>query len=198
MWILIIMTWLNKASMSCNIFCAFLFSSGKYKISCILQSVSSRFLEKWFFISETKQFVRSNILLWSAEFFASFPLKVEMITAFTIRFMSIPAWCGNSCWIFLKWSEISCKGSLTRILYFFRFEVSREEKGLLKRTAGIRWIQWISISNEDCRCCFVNCGAVRLRCWCSAIRLGNSSLLYNFNVSLRRSLSWRNWWMNLH
>ena len=185
--------------MSCNIFVRFFFPLvNKYKISSILQSVSSRFLEKWFFICETNQFVRSNKLLWSAEFFDSFPLKVEMITSFTISFMSIPAWCGNSYWIFLMWSEISCKRSLTRISYFFRFEVCREEKGLLKRTAGIRWIPCISISTENCRCCFVKCGVVRVRCWCSAIRLGNSSLLYNFIVSLYRSLSWRNWWMNLH
>ena len=132
MWILIIMAWLNKASMSCNIFRAFLFSSGKYKISCILQSVSSRFVEKWFFICETNQFVRSNKLLWSAEFFASFPLKVEMITSFTIRFLSFPTWCGNSCWIFLMWLEISCKGSLTRISYFFRFEVPEKKKDCWK------------------------------------------------------------------
>lgn len=73
-------TWLNKESMSCNIFCAFLFCSGKYKISCIWQSVSSRFLKKWFCICErNKSFTSNNLLLWFAEFFASCPWNVEMI-----------------------------------------------------------------------------------------------------------------------
>ena len=176
--------------MSCNIFCAFLFSSGKYKIYCFLRSVSSRLFEKWFLICERNQFVRSNkLLLWSAEFLISFSLKVEMIISFIIRFLSFPTWCGNSCWIFLMFFEISRKVLLTRISYFFRFEDSREEKGLLKRRAGLRWIPCILIANEDCRYCFVNCGVLRLLCWCSAIRLGKSSLLYNFIVSLRRSLS---------
>ena len=183
-----IIAWLNKVSTSCNIVCAFLLSSGKYKISCILQSASSRFVEKLFFICERNQFVRSNKLpLWSAEFFASLPLKVEIIVSFTNRFLSYPTLCGNSCWII--WFEISCKGSLTRISYFSMFEVSRAEKRLLEWRVGILGIPCILISNEDCKYCFINCGVLRLRCSCFAIRLGKSSLFYNFIVSFRQGLS---------
>ena len=70
MWILILVliACLNKTSMSGSIWCVFFLSSGKYKISCILQSLSRRLLEKWFFISEKNQFSRSNkLLLWSVE-----------------------------------------------------------------------------------------------------------------------------------
>ena len=94
MWILMIIAWLNKASMSCNIFCAFLFSSGKYKIYCILQSISSRFLEKRFFICERNQFVRSNkLLLWSAEvFFFSIKSRNDSIIYYSFLVFSDMVW----------------------------------------------------------------------------------------------------------